>query len=151
MKEYVLSVAGMAILTVIVSILTSKKKYAQTVNGVLKLCLLLVLVAPILTILRHDTTTFLQTEGIFGQDTAYINNSYALALDKQIEKQFNVIVDVKCTIAVEDKNQKGDIRIIVRDFGMNEKDEHINIMSKIKTTAEKLCAWANVEVVNEVP
>ena len=58
MKSYVLAVAGMAMLTAIISVVMPRKKFAKTIEGILKLCMILTLVAPILGFMRQDTTFF---------------------------------------------------------------------------------------------
>ncbi len=145
MKAYVLAVAGMALLTAIVSVLIPEKKFGKTINGVLKLCMLLTLVSPIFQYVRQDTPNFLLNESIFGQDTAYINNSYALAIKTQIENQYDITIEVNVTF--EEKQKR--VTIYIRDFGMNEKEEHINIINQITETVKKLSNADMVEVFDE--
>ena len=145
MKAYVLSVAGMALLTAIVSVLIPEKKFGKTINGVLRLCMLLTLVSPIFQYIRQDTPNFLFNESIFGQDAAYINNSYALAIKTQIENQYGITVEVKA--AFEEKENR--VTIYILDFGMNEKEEHINIINQITETVKKLSDTDIVEVFDE--
>ena len=155
MKSYVLAVAGMAMLTAIISVVMPRKKFAKTIEGILKLCMILTLVAPILGFMRQDTTFFLSDTGISAVDGAYINNSYALALEREIEGQFGVTVRAEVEISGKTETDASDaasangetkIRIYIEDFGMNDEEEHINIITQIAETAKKLLETDNVEV-----
>ena len=155
MKEYVLSVAGMAILTAVVSVLIGEKKYGKTVNGVLKLCMLLTMISPIFQYMGQDTTTFFPSQSIFGQDYAYINNSYSLALETQLKQRFDVTAEVE--VQVESKLQPSaqsnvyadgiqSVKIYIFDFGMNDREPHINIITQIAEEVKTLCNCQSVEV-----
>lgn len=143
MKTYVLSVAGMAIVTALAAILTNEKKYAKTVGGILKLCMLLTLVSPILHFLQQPTTNFSFESSILGQDIAYINNSYSLAVQTQLKNQFGVTA--RAEIQMQNaKIQRTEIYIL--DFGMNDKSEHINIITQIAESVKILCDCEEVTV-----
>lgn len=148
-KEYILSVAGMAIVTSVVSILIGEKKYTKTVNGVLKLCMLVTLVTPLLTVFRQNTTNFFSSERIFEQDAAYINNSYSLAVESQLKSQFNVSAQAEVSL-YEERGDIKRVKIYILDFGMNEKEEHINIITQIADAVKLLCNCNDVEVYENV-
>lgn len=143
MKAYVLSVAGTAILTAIITLISPGKKYAKTVEGVLKMCMLLALVAPVFQLFRGNTTNFFQSESIYTQDVAYINNSYQRAFEKYLKENFGVTASV--TVETDELRFKK-ILVYISDFGMNEKEEHINIVNRTKEAIEKISDCKDVEV-----
>lgn len=146
MKTYVLAIAGMAILTAIVSVLMPRKKFAKTIGGILKLCMILTLVAPVLGLIRQDTTFFSSEADISAVDGAYINNSYALAIERQLKKQFGVTVRAEVTFSENEEQTPANVQIYIEDFGMNDEEEHINIITQIAETVEKLLNTTSVEV-----
>lgn len=144
MKAYVLSVAGTAILTAVIGLIAPGKKYAKTVEGVLKLCMLLALVTPVMQLFRGNTTNFFQSDGIYTQDVAYINNSYKKAFENYLKEKFDVTATAE--VETDEELRFKNIKVYISDFGMNEKDEHINIMTLIEESLEKLSGCENVEV-----
>ena len=143
MKNYVLAVAGTAMLTAIISVVMPRKKFSRTIEGILKLCMILVLVSPLTGLMRQDLTFFSSESGISAVDTAYINNSYALATERQLKAQFGVTVRAEVTFSAEGKSAA---RIYILDFGMNDETEHIHIVSGIEETVKTLLDTENVEV-----
>lgn len=158
MKTYVLSITGTAILAAVVSLLAPGKKYGKALNGILKLCVLLTVVTPIFHYVRQENGDFFKQKSIFGQDVAYINNSYALAIEKQLKKQFGVTVradiDVSDLSAIETGRMTGGLTICkkvtvyIDDFGMNANEQHINIIAQIAETVKSLCG-CDVEIYDE--
>ena len=145
MKAYVLSVSGMAILTTMISLISPGEKYKKMIAGVLKLCMLSVLITPVFRFFLNKTTNFFETSGIYEQDVAYINNSYETAFEKYISDKFGVTV--KAEIAIDEDLHFESVKIYVLDFGMSEGNEHINIMSKIESDVKNLSGCNETEVV----
>lgn len=145
MKAYVLAIAGMAVLTAVVTLIMPRKKFTKIIGGILKLCMILTIVSPVFQSLRQDTTSFSPGESIFAGDATYINNSYALAVERQLQEQYGVSVDAEVNIFPEVEGEKS-VRIYIKDFGMNAEEEHINIITQIAETVAKLCDTEHVEV-----
>ena len=147
MKAYVLAIAGMAILTAVVTLVMPRKKFSGTIGWILKLCMILTLVGPILGFIRQDPTEFSSAESIFTQDGAYINNSYALAVERELKSRYGVTVRAEVSLAAAGGETGGaSVKIYIDDFGMNAEEEHINIITQIAETVGKLLETDDVEV-----
>ncbi|MBP5242226.1 MAG: hypothetical protein J6Z36_00865 [Clostridia bacterium] len=154
MKEYALAVAGMALLTTLISLLSPAKKYAAIIDGVLKLCMLLTLITPVLGWIRQNRTTFFTTQNISAVNAAYINNSYALAIEKYLSTEYGVTAEVEAEVSLDNASEGNEVvftRIVisVKNFGMNEKDEHIHIRTKIGAEISERLKCENVEVTDD--
>ena len=77
MKAYVLAIAGMAMLTAVVTLVMPRKKFSGTIGGILKLCMILTLVGPILGFIRQDPTEFSSADSISGNEALVRLLSYS--------------------------------------------------------------------------
>lgn len=151
MKSYVLSVAGIAVLTSVVSMLCAGKKQKKTVDGVLRLCILLVVASPIVAYFNGgiDDFSLFQSQTEIKSDVSFVEGSYALAVKSYVDKEF--AVESEAEVDCDEGGTYGGtrivcVRIFVRNFGMNQKDEHINIMCLIREKVAAMCSCDDVEV-----
>ncbi len=138
MNGYVLCIAGAVLLSAVVSILLPKGKMGGAVKFASKLLCLFALIAPFQTLFRDNQLVLPET------DTGYLATCERLAEEGEegkivllISQDYgvNATVEVDCQESSPFAVKK--VKIIVTDFGINAEEEHINIMSKIKTACEK--------------
>lgn len=92
MKEYILGITGIAMLSAVITMISPSKKTGKVIDGVLKLCMVTAILLPILTVFRQTSENFFSETGITTENTAYINNSYSLAIERYVEEEFAVTV-----------------------------------------------------------
>jgi hypothetical protein len=95
MRGYILGITGIAILSAIISMISPARKAGKTIDGVLKLCMLSAILLPIVNLFRQTSDIFFTETSITTEDIAYINNSYALAVERYVEEEFTVTVQVE--------------------------------------------------------
>jgi hypothetical protein len=137
MKGYILGITGIAMLSAVISMISPSKKTGKAIDGVLKLCMVAAILLPLAEVFRQTSGNFFSETSITTENTAYINNSYALAVERYVKEEFAVTVRVEYG---EDK-----ITVYVIDA---EEEEFSELSEKIKQGVSALCN-TETEVVYE--
>ena len=95
MKTYILCIAGTAVLTSVISMLLPGKKTGKIIEGILKLCMVSALILPDPDIFRQNSNIFFNESGISAENTAYINNSYQLAIKNYLQENYRLEASVE--------------------------------------------------------
>lgn len=148
MSAYILSVCGAVIFSSLVMIILPDGKIGKFINGILKLTCVFIMLSPIISKVdelkpNEDDT---QTSSEISLDLNYLEYFYDLQaqnlsdeIKSVIENEFEIGVFVEIEwrmskYAFEIKK----VYVNVKDFGMNENDEHIIIIEQIKTKVSKM-------------
>lgn len=140
MKEYLLKITGMAILTTIFSILSPEKKLKKPIDAVLKLCMLTMLLSPVFLFFGQNKELF-SSETTISADEDYLSFSTEKAVRAYAQEEYGVTVRVEFSGKV--------LNVYILDFGMIEKSEHINIQNELSGGLEKLYADKEVRVYDQ--
>lgn len=137
MKAYILSVAGIILLSATVSIIAPGGKMGKFVKGAMKLFVFVVLISPFTKLVRGETSDFVLSE--IGTDEVYLEKCAALLEDEDetaivayIEESFGVEAAVSVERGISDGFPREKIRIKITDFGICEQEERIYIMTRIR-------------------
>ncbi len=141
MKEYILSIAGVVLLSALFSILLPKGKMANCVRAACKMASLLVLVTPFATLARGE---WLPAQKQIFPDGEYLAACARLAEEREGEALAGKLsaeygITVTATVSCEEQSPffVKKIAVSVTDFGIIPPDEHINILKKIEASLEK--------------
>jgi hypothetical protein len=140
-SSYILSIAGIVILGVLITVIMPDGQMGKYVNNIFALIVVFVIVSPIPSILNYDmdTSAILTGAGIeIDQNFIYLVNSQTLAqLEGAIEyllKDANILgVDVIISANIFTSPfivQK--VTVDLQNLVINPSNQHINIYSKIK-------------------
>lgn len=153
MKAYVLSIAGVVLLSAVLSIVVPSGKMGKFIKGGMKLAVLLVLVSPFVTffikgefpIFSDDTDKIVVDAGYLSASRSLMARSDERQIDALLREEFGVEGQTTVFYSEEDVAARKKITVKIRDFGIYGEDEHINIMSKIEERLQKVYA-CEVEV-----
>jgi hypothetical protein len=137
MKEYILGITGIAMLSAVISMISPSKKTGKVIDGVLKLCMVSAILLPLADLFRQTSEDFFSETSITTENAAYINNSYALAVERYVKDEFSVTVQV----------EYGEDKIIVY-ITETEAEDISELSEKIAEGVSALCG-AETEVVYE--
>ena len=137
MKAYILSIAGIVLLSAVVTMIAPSGKMGKFVRGTTKLLILLVMLSPIISWIQGKTDLSLSSSG-FQTDEAYLERCISLmeegdarAISEYLLSEYEVTAEI---VAARDTDcfrlQKIVVKIV--DFGIIGQDGHINIMTRIR-------------------
>ncbi len=142
MKAYILSVAGVILISAIVSILVPSGKMGKFIKGMTKLFILAVLISPLVSWLRGGD--FLFSSKDVGSDEKYLKNYVAMltdedevAIEADLKVEYGIGTDVEVFRSFDDFSYEK-IKVVVSDFGINGDETHIDILSNVKTRLARL-------------
>ncbi len=141
MTGYILSIAGVVLLSALVAMIAPSGKMGEFLKGVTKLVTLFILLAPIGKLAAGDE--FIFSVGKIETDEAYL--AYCVqelsAQDEAeivlwLDETYDVVgeADVKRNADATFSYQK--IQVTILDFGIYEQDEHIHISEQIEAALE---------------
>ncbi len=141
MKAYVLSIAGVILLSAVVTLVLPNGKMGNSIRAGAKLICLLVLVAPLVSLAQGKGVS----ESVFiEEDTAYLSACKRLAEEGEegkiqllIAQDFSVTAEVDVTCEEKSPFSVKKISVSVKDFGINEQSAHKDIMTKIQNACIK--------------
>lgn len=141
MKTYILSIAGLILVTAVVAVIVPSGKMGKFIRGILKTVTLAVLLAPFVNWAGGGEFSF--EGGSLDVDSAYLERC-ADMISESDEREISLYLksdfDVTSEVSVErDTNSPFSVKklhIKISDFGINGEGEHINIVSKIKAALE---------------
>lgn len=142
MKAYILSIAGAVLLSAVVTAIAPNGKMGKFIKGTLKLLVLTVMLAPMIT--WTGTKSFSFQSGAIGSDEGYLS-ACAELMEEADEREISVLLQeeygVQSTIKSKREQKEGfsvkKITVKITDFGINEGDKHIDIIGKIQGALEK--------------
>ena len=133
MKGYVLSVAGVVLISAVISIIASSGKMGKFVKSISRLFIFVVLISPFVRFAKEPETFFPSAE--MREDDVFLRK-YAMKLSEADEaeisawmtEEYGVESSVLVSRSSDDFSYQ---KIVVRvtDFGINGEESHIDIMS----------------------
>ncbi len=140
MKGYILAIAGAILISAVISIIAPNGKMGKFVKGISRLFIFVVLITPFVRFAK-DPENFLPTAQV-GTDEDYLR-TYTEMLARSDEKELSAFLEEKYGIKTEisvsrsfDDFSYEKITVLVTDFGINENQTHIDIMSAIEESIE---------------
>lgn len=134
---YVLSIAGVVLLTAVVSIVAPSGKMGKFVKSMMKLVVLVVMISPFLRLAGGGKWDFSGEE--LGWDEGYLAKSAAMMeagdernISAYLQAEYGVAARVTCDRRAEDAFSMRSVTICILDFGINGADEHIDIQESIQ-------------------
>lgn len=139
---YILSIAGIVLLSAVISVIAPGGKMGKFVKGMTRLFIFVVLVAPFVKLVRDPEALLPSAE--IGVDRGYLS-VYTDMLSRADEREiaallraeFGVEAEVSVSRSFDDLSYE---KIIVRifDLGINGDEAHIDILSAIGERLEKI-------------
>ena len=142
MKAYVLSIAGVVLLSAVAAIISPSGKMGKFIKGMTKLMTLLVILSPLISWVSGKQTFALETASV-QEDKSYLFRCARL-LEQQdeeeiviwLEEEFSVTAAAEVTRAAEVGFAREKIVVKILDFGIIGQDAHINTVSNVKDGLE---------------
>ncbi|MDE6059394.1 MAG: stage III sporulation protein AF [Clostridia bacterium] len=141
MKEYVLAIAGVVLLSAVVSIIAPSGKMGKFIKGAMRLAILVVLISPFAKWIGGGELSFSTAK--IGEDGAYLSfcaERLSEEDEKEIESflkdEFDVGAEVQVKRKTDAKFSYQKISVKIFDFGIIGQDEHIDTMSRIQETLQ---------------
>ncbi len=142
MKEYILSVAGIVLLSAVITVILPSGKMGKFIKGAMKLFTLVVLVSPFVK--NFDKSATLYSEATVPMDGEYLSYCAATlakadekAIAQELSQTFSVAAEVEVERRAETKFPLEKISVKITDFGIIGQDEHIHIMNLIQENVTK--------------
>ncbi len=150
MKAYILSIAGIVLVTAAISIISPGGKMGSAIKGMSKLFILVVMVTPLVSLVSKHTKSVFSVEEI-KTDDSYLA-SCAEILCERDEKEIQAYLSDSFSVIAEvdvERKQKGGFereRIVVKitDFGIIGQEGHID---KTEQVQKALCERYGCEAV----
>lgn len=137
MKEYILSVAGIVLLSAALTVILPGGKMGKFIKGAMRLFTLVVLVSPFVG--DWGKNTFVYTEKNVELDNDYLSycaETLAEEDEKTIEHEISEKFSVSAKVTVQRSGEAcfplEKISVKIVDFGIIGQDEHIHIMNMIR-------------------
>lgn len=141
LKAYILAIAGVILLSAVVSVLLPQGKMNGFIKGMAKLLVLAVIVTPFISYLQKGEFDFAANE--INLDAAYLTESAALAATKTEEdiqifllEEYEIVAEASVTYSCGEYLPEK-ITVKISAFGIFGEEEHIDSIAKIKTVIEE--------------
>ena len=148
MKEYILSIAGIVLLSSVVTVIAPGGQTGKFIRGMTRLLCLLVFLAPLASLAEGKwefaSADIAADESYLVSCEALCERSESLAIGNYLSAEYGVeaVAEVDCDAnsAFSVKN----IRVIVEDFGINPPEKHIDIIARIQSglAPSSLCCFS---------
>lgn len=142
MKAYILSIAGIILLSAVVSMIVPNGKTGSFVRGMMKLLILAVVAAPMIGWLKTGDFEF--SSAPIGEDAAYLETCSVLASRKDgeeiaryLSQEFGVTADAEAERSADGRYALEKITVKIYDFGIIGQDGHIDSISRIRSALEE--------------
>lgn len=142
MKAYILSIAGVVLLTAVITIIAPGGKMGKFLKGATKLVILFVMVSPLASWVTEGDLSF-QTASI-GMDEEYLAHcadrlalSDGAAIGSWLSEEYGVTADVQVSRLADETFSYEKIIVKITDFGINGQDEHIHIIEEVDRVLEE--------------
>ncbi len=147
LSVYLLSIAGVVLLTVLIDLILPDGKMAKYVKSVMAIVVVAVIVSPVAKLTTADfdfgnvfsSTSYQVDQAILDNITSLSKEEYERDLEKSLAKLG--YEDVHISLVVENKDGAQIIKYIyvdLCDFGISENFEHIDYYTEIKESLKKL-------------
>lgn len=137
MKEYVLAIAGVVLLSAVVAVIAPSGKMGKFIKGAMRLVVLVVLISPFANWVGGGELTL--PVASVGEDTEYLRYCADLLAEKDedeikkyVYEEFSVTVEAEVKRQTDAKFTYEKIFVKISDFGIFGQDERIDIMSRIQ-------------------
>lgn len=137
MKAYILSIAGVVLISAVVSIIAPNGKMGKFIRGAVKLVGLVVLLTPFVSLFQGKGFSFESAR--FDTDETYLQRCVALMEERDeeeiqtfLQETFSVTAEAAVKRETDSVFSVKIIQIKISDFGINGEGEHINIVDQIK-------------------
>lgn len=142
MKTYILAIAGVILLSAVVTMIAPSGKMGKFIKGTLKLAIMVVMISPAVSWVRSGKLDFSASSSI-GMDAGYLEACSArleASDEEEIEAyilgKFSLKCDVKVSRSDEAPFSREKIIVLIDASGINGEDEHINIVTCIREAVE---------------
>lgn len=137
MKEYILSIAGIVLLSAVITVILPSGKMGKFIKGAMKLFTLVVLVSPFVK--HFEKGTIVMPEESIKLNMEYLSHCASTlaeaderSIAEELSQTYSVTAEVKVERKAEAQFPLEKIFVKIIDFGINGQDEHIHIMSLIQ-------------------
>ncbi len=141
MKSYILAIAGVVLLSAVISVIAPSGKMGKFIKGATRLAILVVMISPFASWLGGGNLTLPTTN--IKEDTGYLQycaEQLAEEDEKQIreflQNEFSVTAEIQVLRKADSKFSYEKISVIISDFGIIGQDEHINMIYRIQETLQ---------------
>ncbi len=142
MKAYILTLAGIILVSAVVSLLVPQGKMSAFIKGMTKLLVLAVVVAPFISYFKKEEFEFTNAE--INWDVAYLERSASLIakedeeeISSYLSEDYGVTAEVGVTRAWDGNYTMQIITVKITDSGIFGQDDHINNIAEIKSRLEE--------------
>ena len=140
MKTYILSIAGVVLLTAIISIVVPNGKMGKFIQGMGKLLTLTVMIAPFATLFMKQKGELAFSSANIAADERYLVSCARILSERdeeEIKKALNDEISVTAEVEVERGKTAGfpseKITVKITDFGIIGQDGHKNMIDEIES------------------
>lgn len=142
MKTYILSIAGVILLSAVVAMIAPNGKMGAFVRGMMKLLILAVVVTPLISVMKKGDFDFssseLATDGAFLEQCAeLVSTGDEAEINAFIEETYAVTALSAAVRSADGRYALEKITVKITDFGIFGQDEHIDIIREIKEGLEE--------------
>lgn len=147
MKAYILSLAGVILISAVISVIAPAGKMGGFVKGMTRLFIFVVLISPFVRFVKSPETFLTGAEietddGYLRTYSSMLSRSDEETITSWLEETYGVTAETKVSRSFDDFSyEKITVRVV--DFGINEVETHIDILSAI---GEKLHGRYGCEV-----
>lgn len=140
MKAYILSIAGVILLSALVAAIAPKGKMGEFVKGMTKLLILAVIVMPLVNYLKAGELS--SPSPAISVDSAYTEYCTDLAREKT-EKEITLYIEEstkmrsEVSVTMETGYRLKSVRVKITDFGIIGADEHTISMGNLQNELKK--------------
>lgn len=147
MKAYVLSLAGVILISAVISVVAPAGKMGGFIKGMTRLFIFVVLISPFVRFVKNPdaflTGAEIETDdGYLKTYSAMLSRSDEEEIAAWLKETYGVTAELNVSRSFDDFSYEK-ITVRVRDFGINEVETHIDILSAI---GEKLHGRYGCEV-----
>ncbi len=141
MKTYILAIAGIVLLSAVVSVIAPSGKMGKFIKGAMRLAILVVLISPFANWIGGKQLS-IPTASV-GEDSNYLqycakrlSEEDEKAIEKFLQQEFSVIAEVEVTRTPDSNFKREKISAKISDFGIIGQDEHIDMIHRIQETLQ---------------
>ena len=142
MKAYILSIAGVVLLTAVITIIAPGGKMGKVLKGAAKLVILFVMVSPLASVFTEGSLSFESVS--VGTDEGYLEycagelaGEDEKAIAQWLSEEYGLTASAEVSRLADATFSYEKIEVKITDFGINGQDEHIHISEQIEKTLEE--------------
>lgn len=142
MKAYILSIAGVVLLSAVITVISPGGKMGKFLRGAVKLLILVVMLSPFVSWLGGNHYTF--SSGNVLTDETYLERCAEIlaegderGIGDYLAEEFSVAAEVTVSRNAESGFSRKKITVKITDFGIIGQDKHIDMMRRIEDALEK--------------